>query len=85
MCILPMVEHFFWGGGQDCGDQFVLFFSLSFRRYWGLSKTFNPTKFNPNVWADAADKAGMRYFVMTTKHHDGFAMYVHGDHTRFFF
>eukprot|EP00040_Diaphanoeca_grandis_P023728 m.129542 g.129542 ORF g.129542 m.129542 type:complete len:613 (-) comp29406_c0_seq1:292-2130(-) len=43
--------------------------------YWGLSKTFNPTKFNPMAWATAAENAGMKYFVMTTKHHDGFAMY----------
>lgn len=43
--------------------------------YWGLSKTFNPTKFNPALWAEAASNAGMQYFVMTTKHHDGFAMY----------
>ena len=39
--------------------------------YWGLSKTFNPTKFDPTVWAAAAEAAGMKYFVMTTKHHDG--------------
>jgi alpha-L-fucosidase len=43
--------------------------------YWGLSKTFNPTKFNATAWAAAASAAGMEYFVMTTKHHDGFAMY----------
>lgn len=43
--------------------------------YWGLSKTFNPKKFDPTVWASAAKAAGMKYFVMTTKHHDGFAMY----------
>ena len=28
--------------------------------YWGLSKTFNPTKFNPDVWATAAATAGMK-------------------------
>ena len=32
--------------------------------YWGLSKTFNPTKFNPDVWASSAKAAGMKYFVM---------------------
>jgi hypothetical protein len=48
--------------------------------YWGLSKTFNPTKFNPDVWAKSAKAAGMRYFVMTTKHHDGFAMYNTSSH-----
>jgi alpha-L-fucosidase len=43
--------------------------------YWNLSTTFNPTKFDPTKWAAVAKGAGMKYFVMTTKHHDGFAMY----------
>ena len=45
--------------------------------YWnyvGLKKTFNPVKFNPEYWADLAKEAGMKYFVFTTKHHDGFCM-----------
>jgi hypothetical protein len=49
---------------------------MAYRKmYWGLSKTFNPTKFNASVWADAAAGAGMKYVVMTTKHCDGFAMF----------
>lgn len=43
--------------------------------YWLLNKTFNPLKFDPNKWADAAKQAGMKYFVFTTKHHDGFCMF----------
>ena len=43
--------------------------------YWGLSKTFNPTKFDPASWAAAGKQAGMRYLVFTTKHHDGFNMF----------
>ncbi|WP_262152322.1 alpha-L-fucosidase [Chryseobacterium foetidum] len=43
--------------------------------YENLQKTFNPTQFNPQKWADAAKKAGMKYVVFTTKHHDGFAMF----------
>jgi alpha-L-fucosidase len=43
--------------------------------YENLQKTFNPTQFNPQKWADAAKKAGMKYMVFTTKHHDGFAMF----------
>ena len=41
----------------------------------GLKKTFNPVKFNPEYWADLAKEAGMKYFVFTTKHHDGFCMW----------
>jgi alpha-L-fucosidase len=43
--------------------------------YWGLNKEFNPVKFNPDQWAQAAKDAGMRYVVFTTKHHDGFSMF----------
>jgi alpha-L-fucosidase len=45
------------------------------RRYEQLPKTFNPVKFDPKQWADAAHAAGMRYVVFTTKHHDGFCMF----------
>ncbi|UBM59632.1 alpha-L-fucosidase [Marinilongibacter aquaticus] len=43
--------------------------------YWGLKKDFNPVNFNPDQWAAAAAKAGMKYVVFTTKHHDGFNMF----------
>jgi alpha-L-fucosidase len=43
--------------------------------YEKLKDTFNPVKFDPMKWADAADYAGMRYVVFTTKHHDGFCMF----------
>ncbi|HQK36918.1 MAG TPA: alpha-L-fucosidase [Bacteroidales bacterium] len=45
------------------------------QKYEGLKKTFNPEKFNPDVWAKAAREAGMKYVVFTTKHHDGFCMF----------
>ena len=45
------------------------------RDYWVLPRTFNPVKFDPKKWAEAAKSAGMKYFVFTTKHHDGFSMY----------
>jgi len=38
-----------------------------------LYKTFNPVKFNPDKWARLAKRAGMRYVVFVTKHHDGFS------------
>src|SRR4030067_2796542 len=45
------------------------------KAYEALPRTFNPTKFDPDAWAAAAQAAGMRDGVMTTKHHDGFTMY----------
>ena len=36
---------------------------------------FNPVKFNAAAWAKMAHDAGMKYVVITTKHHDGFALF----------
>ncbi len=45
------------------------------KAYENLQTTFNPTKFNPEKWVKAAQTAGMKYVVFTTKHHDGFSMF----------
>lgn len=48
----------------------------AFRKdYVKLPLTFDPVKFDPGQWARIAADAGTRYFVFTTKHHDGFAMW----------
>ena len=38
-------------------------------------KHFNPTKYDPRLWAKAAREAGMKYVVLTTKHHEGFCLW----------
>jgi alpha-L-fucosidase len=43
--------------------------------YQAYAKDFNPTKYNPEQWVKMAKSAGMKYIVITTKHHDGFAMF----------
>ncbi|HEY3121955.1 MAG TPA: alpha-L-fucosidase [Vicinamibacteria bacterium] len=43
--------------------------------YEQLAKQFNPVKFDADAWVQLAQDAGMRYMVITSKHHDGFAMY----------
>jgi len=43
--------------------------------YEQLAAQFNPVKFNADEWAQLAKDAGMRYLVITSKHHDGFAMF----------
>jgi alpha-L-fucosidase len=43
--------------------------------YAGYAKKFNPVKFNADEWVSIAKNAGMKYIVITSKHHDGFAMF----------
>ena len=48
---------------------------IPLEEYSALAKQFNPVNFNADEWAELAKRAGMGYFVLTTKHHDGFAMF----------
>ncbi len=43
--------------------------------YEKLPSRFNPTEFNPAEWVAMVKAAGMKYITITSKHHDGFAMY----------
>ena len=43
--------------------------------YQELTRNFNPVKYNPEEWVRIAKDAGMKYMVITAKHHDGFAMF----------
>ena len=43
--------------------------------YAALAKQFNPTQFNAEEWVKLAKDAGQKYIVITSKHHDGFAMF----------
>src|SRR5260221_2164430 len=45
------------------------------REYEKLASQFNPVKFNADAWVQLAQDAGMKYMVITSKHHDGFAMF----------
>ena len=44
-------------------------------RYQRYFDHFNPDLYDPKEWAKAAKNAGMKYFVITTKHHDGFCLW----------
>jgi alpha-L-fucosidase len=43
--------------------------------YQQYAKQFNPVLYNPDEWVRMAKDAGMKYIVITAKHHDGFAMF----------
>lgn len=43
--------------------------------YESFVQVFNPTNYNPREWARLAKRAGMKYAVHTTRHHDGFCMF----------
>jgi alpha-L-fucosidase len=45
------------------------------REYAQLAAQFNPVKFDADAWVRLAQDAGMRYLVITSKHHDGFALF----------
>lgn len=49
--------------------------------YARLANQFNPTNFSPDSWAELAKAAGMKYMVLTSRHHDGFALFDDGTNT----
>lgn len=43
--------------------------------YWKMADTWNPVKFKPEKFVKQVVKAGFKYIVLTTKHHDGYTMW----------
>lgn len=48
---------------------------LSIEEYEPYFQSFNPSLYNPREWAKKAKAAGMKYMVLTAKHHDGFCLF----------
>jgi alpha-L-fucosidase len=50
--------------------------NMTVAEYEKLPPRFNPTEFNAAEWVAMAKDAGMKYITITSKHHDGFAMFA---------
>jgi alpha-L-fucosidase len=48
---------------------------IPLEHYRKLADQFNPTHYDPKAWAALAREAGMKYMVLTTKHHEGFCLW----------
>jgi alpha-L-fucosidase len=66
-----------WKGQQipGIGEWIMNRAKIPVTEYEQLAARFNPVKFNAEEWVQLAEDAGMKYIVITSKHHDGFAMY----------
>jgi alpha-L-fucosidase len=50
--------------------------NIPVEEYAALAGQFNPVKYDPAQWAKIAKQAGMKYLVITSKHHDGFCLFA---------
>lgn len=64
-----------WNGKTNYGEWFLEETRMPVSQYEKFARQFNPVKFNATAWVKAAKQAGMKYIVITSKHHDGFAMF----------
>jgi alpha-L-fucosidase len=66
-----------WNGKRSLGigEWIMNRLTIPVKDYEKLSSRFNPVKFNADEWVRLAKDAGMKYIVITSKHHDGFAMF----------
>ncbi|MFM7853302.1 MAG: alpha-L-fucosidase [Flammeovirgaceae bacterium] len=66
-----------WGVYSTLGDgEWVMNNQeIPIRTYEKLPAFFNPTQFDAKEWVQLAKNAGMKYITITSKHHDGFAMF----------
>src|ERR1700720_2463780 len=66
-----------WKGKQvpGIGEWIMNRARIPVAEYEQLAKQWNPVKFDPDAWVRMAQDAGMKYIVITSKHHDGFALF----------
>ncbi|MDI1319520.1 MAG: alpha-L-fucosidase [bacterium] len=64
-----------WNGKTNYGEWILQGAKIPVSRYGQFAREFNPVQFDAKSWVGAAKAAGMKYIVITSKHHDGFGMW----------
>jgi alpha-L-fucosidase len=64
-----------WNGKTNYGEWFLEETKMPVSQYEKFAGQFNPVKFDAKEWVRLAKNAGMKYIVITSKHHDGFGMF----------
>jgi len=64
-----------WDGKTDYGEWIRHSAQIPLETYDQFQLQFNPVKFDADEWVKTARDAGMKYIVITSKHHDGFCMF----------
>jgi alpha-L-fucosidase len=64
-----------WQGKTNYAEWFLEETHMPVSQYEKYAQQFNPVKFDARAWVAMAKNAGMKYIVITSKHHDGFGMF----------
>ncbi len=64
-----------WGNDTTYGEWIRNRAHIPVQEYDKFVERFNPIRFNARQWVQTAREAGMRYIVITSKHHDGFCLF----------
>lgn len=64
-----------WNGETHHGEWIMNTAQIPVDRYEQYVDQFNPVKFDADAWCEMARQAGMKYIVITSKHHDGFCLF----------
>ncbi len=64
-----------WKQNRGYGEWFLEETKIPVSEYEKFAQQFNPVKFDAKEWVRIAKDAGMKYMVITSKHHDGFGMF----------